>query len=156
MRSWLVVMSIVCATGCQLGGGPVLGYRGGHATVGWEAGPGITDQRDGYVRADLGQSYRDGAPFTYVTLGAAQSVADSQGAATWLGGAIGAGAGDGGVSPVISGTADLRDARPLDCDKPVWIASLAVGLRWIAGGPELYAAPRFDVAAELCFDGHDE
>lgn len=158
MRFLVVVLALLTLAGCQIGAGPTFGYRRGRATIGWEAGPGVMNSvsRGQITRVDIGQSYRAGKSFSYLTLTGERAVENSGRGLSGASFSLGAGGGsDGGGSVVLGGAAfaaglEERDSAS-DCGGSYWVGTLSAGVRFIAGEPELYVAPRIDALSMPCF-----
>jgi hypothetical protein len=152
--AWLL---LICVSGCAIGGGPVLGYRGGRPTIGWEAGPAVRDPDGGgsQLRLDAGQSFRDGRVFTFGALSAESDIGGDDHRFGGVGGQLGVGGGDDGWSVVVGGSGYVGGQKDVGCgDHPHWTATLSAGVRW-ASGLEVYVAPRFDVIALPCWPSED-
>jgi hypothetical protein len=135
--------------GCTFGAGPVMGYRAGKGTVGWQLGVGAMGHDDttgGQGSLDVGQSYRDGHHVTYgqFSVGRFLMDQDREGMHYGIDGHLGYGRGDGD-SHLVAGAAPFVGRFHGDyCDEggTFWSASLSIGLRAIAGELEVFVAPR--------------
>lgn len=146
MRYLLVLL----VAGCAISGGPVVGLRQGKISYGWNVGPQFA-----FFRADVGQSIRAGGParghrITYGALGIAVPVGREPpdgniGALLDLGYA----GGDCERGPYLSvgGITGTSLRSPPSGDYGTWVVGIvAIGVRWLAGGPEVWLAPQLAVA----------
>ena len=140
----LACMAVVLA-GCHFGGGPMLGYRGGRMTSGWEMGAGFGADGTVGFQTDLGQSWRAGRPMTFA-VGTLQRIEHTDGAHRFsgFGGSFGFAGGEGdykvagGFVPFVG-----ADTQPGGCSEGV-LTTIFFGLRFFGRQPEVFVTPRID------------
>jgi hypothetical protein len=150
MACALRLISLALIGGCAINGGPVIGFRGRHPTVGWDVGSSLL-----YLHGNLGESFPLGASpeahaFLYGGGGIAVPIPYTSplpGLGSNFGGdaAIGYSGGDGVhglfVSAAAIGGVPLNQ-EPADR----YVAFVALGIRWFAGAPEVFLSPQLAVA----------
>ena len=162
-----IVLGLGAASGCVLGGGPVLSLRHGHPALGWEAGGGPI-----FLRADVGRSTPLSGPETgkrikyagltaQVPSAAFGSVsATSEPAARhplpeflWTGLSLGGAWGEDGGGLYGNAFASFVHVPEHTCsnDVPALAATVALGARWLGTAGEVYVAPRADLFWGICF-----
>jgi len=142
MRALLVV----CA-GCMVSGGPALGYRQGHATIGFDIGAGLPFARFDFSRTDrIGGPTTDKAIDTYML----NFVIPARTDPVALGGVVGLGAGSldkTGTNGALSAGGFVAHAwggqhsdRPRD--ENLTVVGAAAGVRYMPTATELYLTPQ--------------
>lgn len=148
---WVILL--VGLAGCQIGAGPVMGYRRGHVTSGWEVDTGVIgydETSGGSGRIDVGQSWRAGKHTTYFTASMMRMKLDADHRFIGVEGSLGYGSGNDGDSHLVGGVAPLAGrvtAEQCTGDSSGWMATFSIGVRAIAGDVELYITPRLSMVA---------
>lgn len=143
----LALCLLLCATGCQAGGGAMVGLGRGGVSTGWEAGVGNAVEYASH-HLDVGQRWAADGQFTYGAGTFAYTDAFDP-AGPNPGGALSFGVGGGGGHASLLVGAGGYGSRPYLVSGQhgfYVVPSMIVGVRWIARAFELYVAPRVDVA----------
>jgi hypothetical protein len=147
---WALLAAVLLA-GCQIGGGPTLGYRHGKVTGGWQVGVGGVADDSGFgVQGSAGLSWRGHQAYTYSALDL-QFFEHDMASARFDGasGTLGFSGGNGGYHLLVGLEPFLGSAQGGACDQG-WLTTLAFGVRWFGGESELYVSPRVSYFEQSC------
>ncbi len=141
-------VALLFCTGCMISGGPAVGYRQGHATIGGDIGVGAP-----FARLDYSRTYRIGGDATGKTINtfmlnfAIPFKTDPVGLCGIIG--LGYGSGEGALQAgaFVSHTYNDKSDRQHETAS---VVAAAIGARYMVGASELWLTPQ---VGEMWFPG---